>query len=101
VLVDLLRVGGSQVQGIEGVVDTGCVEGCDVFLRGGCVESREIEAAGLLCGRFAFRWFGWEGGFLFGEECVFLRLLACGFFGFGCGGGAAGSYQLSVHMCSE
>jgi len=101
VLVDFLRVGGSQIQGIEGVVDTGCVEGGDVFLRGGCVEAGEVEAAGFLRGGFAFGWFGGKGGFLFGEQGIFLGLLACGLFTFGSGGGAAGLYQLSVHMRSQ
>lgn len=46
--VDLVVVVLGEVQSIESIVDTGCVESGEFLLAGRTIETREIEATGLL-----------------------------------------------------
>lgn len=78
-------IGGCEGEGVEGVVDAGCVEGWDTNSGGGgggggggVVELREVKAAGFFGGWFGACAFGGRVGVLLfgGEEGVFFSFLA-------------------------
>lgn len=91
VAVDLDGVGaGGEGEGVEGVLDTGGVEGRGLAAVRGGVELGEVQrAAGLLLGGLVVLGARGEGGFLGGELGVALSLLARGF-------GLFGGFLLSV-----
>jgi hypothetical protein len=96
--VELVLLVGSQVEGVEGVVDTGGVERI-----GFCLErcERRVDTLGLLLGFGCFAlWLRGQRCLLFGEEGGLLSLLALGFGGL-CGGSFATSKSVlyTVHVC--
>ena len=86
VAVDLGGILVRQRQGVQRVIDTGCVETSGLLAwRTFVIQLGEIETAGFLRWWFRAAAFGLGGlrGFFFAEESVAFGLLACGFGFFG------------------